>query len=93
MQNSVYHIQTGRQTRPKTLRTCKKFPDYVEDEAHFLLQYKEDSDIKHDLLHRIAMDFPKVSDITDKNIFYKFVMKIQTPEILNRLDFVSTCFS
>ena len=34
------------------------------------------------------MDFPKVSDITDKNIFlYKFVMKIQTPEILKSLGF------
>ena len=53
------HIQTGRQTRPKTpqnLRTCKKCPEYVEDEAHFLLQCKEDSEIKNDLVHRIAMD-------------------------------------
>ena len=84
------HIQTGRQTRPKTpqnLRTCKKCPEYVEDEAHFLLQCKEDSDIKNHLVHRIAMDFPKVSDITDKNILYKFVMKIQTPEILKSLGF------
>ena len=84
------HIQTGRQTRPKTpqnLRTCKKCPDYVEDEAHFLLQCKEDSDIKKELVQRIAMDFPKVSEISDKNILYKFVMKIQTPEILKLLGF------
>ena len=33
------------------------------------------------------MDFPKVSDITDKNILYKFVMKIQDPEILKSLGF------
>ena len=33
------------------------------------------------------MDFPKVSDISDKNIFYKFVMTIQTPEILKSLGF------
>ena len=60
------HIQTSRQTRPKTpqnLRTCKKCPEHVEDEAHFLLQCKEDSDIKNDLVHQIAMEFPKVSDI------------------------------
>ena len=44
------HIQNGRQTRPKTpqnLRTCKKCPEHVEDEAHFLLQCKEDIDIKN----------------------------------------------
>ena len=84
------HIQTGRQIRPKipeNLRTCKNWPEYVEDEAHFLLQCREDSDIKNDLIHRIAMDFPKVSDITDKNILYKFIMKIQTPEILKSLGF------
>ena len=34
------------------------------------------------------MDFPKVSDITDKNILYKFVIKIQTPEILKSLGFL-----
>ena len=28
------------------------------------------------------MDFLKDSDITDKNILYKFFMKIQDPEIL-----------
>ena len=64
------HIQTGMQTRPKTtqnLRTCKKFSEYVDHEAHFLLQYRED--VKTDLVHRIVIDFPKVSDITDKNIF------------------------
>ena len=33
------------------------------------------------------MDFPKVSDITDKNILYKFVMKIQTPDILKSFGF------
>ena len=33
------------------------------------------------------MDFPKVSEISDKNILYKFVMKIQTPEILKSLVF------
>ena len=33
------------------------------------------------------MDFPKVSEITDKNILYKFVMKIQTPDILKSLGF------
>ena len=38
------------------------------------------------------MHFPKVSDITDKNILYKFVMKIQTPDI-SRSDSVLTCFS
>ena len=84
------HIQTGRQTRPKTpqnRRTYKKFPEYVEDEAHILLQCREDSDIKNALVKRIAMDFPKVSDITDKNILYKFVIKIQTPEILKSLGF------
>ena len=62
-------------------KDLQKYPEYV------LLQYKEDSDIKNDLVHRIAMDFPKVSDITNKNILYKFVMKIQTPEILISLGF------
>ena len=84
------HIQTSRQIRLKisqNLRTCKNCPEYAEDEAHFLLQCTEDSDIKKDLVHRIAMDFPKVSDISDKNILYKFVMKIQTPEILKSLGF------
>ena len=38
-------------------------------------------------VQRIAMDFPIVIDITDKNILYKFVMKIQTPEILKSLGF------
>ena len=33
------------------------------------------------------MDFSKISDITDKNILYKFVMKIQHPEILKPLGF------
>ena len=83
-------MQTGRQTRPKTpqnLRTCKNCPECVEDEAHFLLQCREDSDIKNDLVQRIAIDFPNVSDITDKNILYQFVMKIQDPEILKSLGF------
>ena len=31
------------------------------------------------------MDFSKVSDLTDANILYKFVMKIDDPEILNSL--------
>ena len=58
------HNQTGRQTRSKTpqnLRVCKKCPEYIEDEAHFLTQCSEDSDIKTDLVHRIAIDFQKIS--------------------------------
>ena len=51
------------------------------------MQCKEDSDIKKDLVHRIAIDFPKVSDMSNKNILYKFAMKIQTPEILKSLWF------
>ena len=47
----------------------------------FLLQCKEDSDIKKDLVQRIAMDFPKVSEIAYQNILYKFFMKIQIIEI------------
>ena len=38
------HIQTGRQTLPKTpqnLRTCKKCPEHVEDEAHFYSSAKK----------------------------------------------------
>ena len=38
------------------------------------------------------MDFPNVSDISDKNILYKVIIKIQNPDIL-RLDFVLTYFS
>ena len=84
------HIHTGRQTRPKTpqnLRVCKKCPEYIEDEAHFLTQCSKDSDIKTDLVHRIAMDFSKISDITDKNILYKFIMQIQDPDILKSLGY------
>ena len=38
------HIQTGRQTRPKTpqnLRICKNCPQFVENEADFLFQSKK----------------------------------------------------
>ena len=38
------------------------------------------------------MDFPNVSDITDKNILYNFVMKIQTPEIFKSLGFCVNLF-
>ena len=90
LSDHLLHIQTGRQTRPKTpqcLRFCKKCPEYIEDEVHFLIQCSEDSDIKTDLVRRIAMDFPKISDITDKNLLYKFIMKIQDPDILKSLRF------
>ena len=61
LSDHLLHIQTGRQTRPKTpreLRTRKKCPECIEDEAHFLFQCTEDSDIKTDLAQRIAMDIP-----------------------------------
>ena len=38
------------------------------------------------------MNFPKVSDMIDKNILYKFVMKIQTTEILKSLGFCINLF-
>ena len=90
LSDHLVHIQTGRPTRPKTpreLRTCKKSPECIEDEAHFLFQCTEDSDIKTDLAQRIAMDIPQFSDITENNLKYKFVMKIQDPEILKSLGF------
>ena len=84
------HIQSGRQTRPKTpkeQRVCKKCPEYIEDEAHFLLECSEDSDIKSDLVLRIAIDFPQIYVMADKYIRYKFIMKIQDPDILKSLGF------
>ena len=84
------HIQSGRQTRPKTpkeQRVCKKCPKYIEEEAHFLLDCSDDSDIKSDLVGRIAIDFPQISVMVDKYIRYKFIMKIQDPEILKSLGF------
>ena len=41
-------------------RFWKKFPEY---EAQCLFQYKEDRDIKTDIVHRIPMDFPQLTDI------------------------------
>ena len=83
------HIQSGRQTRPKTPKEQRFFrkcpPDYIEDEAHFLLECSEDSDIKSNLVLIIAIDFPQISFITDKYLRYKFIMKIQDPEILKSL--------
>ena len=67
------HIQSGRQTRPKTpkeQRVCKKCLEYIEDEAHFLLDCNDDSDIKSDLVERIAIDFPQISVMVDKYIRY-----------------------
>ena len=43
-----------------------KYPESIEDEAHFLLQCTEDSDIKTDLAQQIAMEIPQFSYITDK---------------------------
>ena len=83
------HIQSAYQTRPKTpkeQRSCRKFPDYIEDEAHFLLGCSEDSDIKSDLV-RITIDFPQFSVITDKYLRYKLIMKIQDPDNLKSLGF------
>ena len=33
------------------------------------------------------MDFPKISDITDKNLLYKFIMQIKDPDILKSLGY------
>ena len=84
------HIQRGRQTRPKTPKeqwSCRKCPDYIEDEALFLLECSEDSDIKSDLILRITIDFPQIYVITNKYLKYKFIMKIQDPGILKSLGF------
>ena len=58
------HIQSGRQTRPKTPkepRVCKKCPEYI--------------------------DFPQIYVMAGKYIRYKFIMKIQDPDILKSLGF------
>ena len=75
------------QKTTQCIRFCKKCPEYIKDEAHFLTQCSEDRDIKTDLVRRIAMDFPKISDITDTNLLYKFIMKIQDTYILKSLGF------
>ena len=52
-----------------------------------MLDCSDDSDIKSDLVERIAIDFPQISVMVDKYIRYKFIMKIQDPDILKSLGF------
>ena len=71
LSDHMLRIQTGRQTRPKKPRelwTCKKCPECVEYEAHFLFQCAEDTDIKSNLAQRIAMDISQFSYLTFKNL-------------------------
>ena len=88
---NIFHIQSGRQSRPKRpreQRLCQKCPEhYIEDEAHFLFEGCEDKDIKFDLTQRISMDFPQFSDMPDKYLQYQIIMKIEDPELLKYLGF------
>ena len=52
-----------------------------------MLDCSDDSDIKSDVVERIAIDFPQISVMVDKYIRYKFIMKIQDPDILKSLGF------
>ena len=84
-------IQTGRQTRPRTppeLRFCKKCPDLIEDEAHFLCECTDDSDLKTNFFKAIAISYPDLDNITDKLMKYKFIMKIKDPSSLKSLGFL-----
>ena len=47
-----------------------KYPESIEDEAHFLLQCTEDSDIKTDIAQQIAMEIAQFSYITEKILPY-----------------------
>ena len=84
-------IHTGRQTRPRTppeLRFCKKCPNLIEDEAHFLCECTDDSDLKTDFFKAIAISYPDVDNITDKQMKYKFIMKIKDPSSSKSLGFL-----
>ena len=96
-QNSVYQttnfiskVVDRLDQKPQRTKALQKCPEYIEDEAHFLLDCSDDSDIKSDLVKRIAIDSPQVSVMADKYIKYKLIMKIQDPDILRYLWFSVT---
>ena len=84
-------IHTGRQTRPRTppeLRFCKKYPGTIEDEAHFLCECTDDSNIKSEFFKAIAMSYPDIDNIANKQMKYKSIMKIKDPTSLKSLGFL-----
>ena len=83
-------IQSGRQTRTKTpreLRFCEYCPNKIEDEAHFLCECIADFKIKSDFLNLVSSKYPQFNELCDKNLKYKFLMKIEDPDILQSLGF------
>ena len=63
-------------------------PDVIEDEAHFLCECTDDSDLKTNFFEAIAISYPDVDNITDKLMKYKFIMKIKDPSSLKSLGFL-----
>ena len=84
-------IQSGRQTRPiipRELRRCSYCPQTVEDEAHFLFECIEDQELKSIFYNKLISVFPDINDITNKQMKYKAVMKIQDPDLLKSLGYL-----
>ena len=85
------HIHTGHQTRPRTpptQRFCKNCPDMIEDEAHFLFECTNDSDIKSDFLDVLSTTYPDFAEITNKQMKYKFIMSIRDSDSLISLGYL-----
>ena len=89
-------IQKGRHSRPKTPRherKCLTCTEYIEDEAHFLLECKDDEKHKLDFIDTIECTYPEITKISGKYLKYKFLMKMNNPEALRSLAFlVNFCF-
>ena len=84
-------IHSGRQTRPITpreLRYCTFCPNIVEDEAHFLCECTAGSDLKFSFYRNLHIKHPQISSITNKQMKYKAIMKIDDPELLKQLGFL-----
>ena len=89
-------IQKGRHSRPKTPRNerkCLTCTEYIEDEAHFLLECKDDEKHKLDFINTIECTYPEITNISGKYLKYKFLMQMSNPEALRSLAFlVNLCF-
>ena len=67
--------------------------EYIEDEAHFLLECKDDEKHKLDFIDTIECTYPEITKISGKYLKYKFLMKMNNPEALRSLAFlVNFCF-
>ena len=60
----------------------------IEDEAHFLFECTNDCDIKSEFLDVLSTTYPALTEITNKQMKYKFIMSIRDSDSLISLGYL-----